>query len=152
MTGRVTSLWRHSIKSHGQETLQSVLLSAGRTMPWDRTWAVAHETSKATNEAWSPCAAFTLVSKTPTLMAITAKLDPKQVRVTPRHPGRPDLTYRPDTDVDQFLAWVAPLMPENRAASTRIVRVQGRGMTDSDFPSVTQGNLSSHRRRGAAGA
>lgn len=145
MTGRVASLWRHPIKSHGREELMRVSLTAGRTMPWDRTWAVAHEASRATSDAWSPCAAFTLVSKTPALMAITATLDEAAERVTLRHPDLPDLSFQPDTQPQAFLSWVKPLMPEDRAASARFVRVPGRGMTDSDFPSVTLCNLASHR-------
>jgi len=145
MTGTVASLWRHPIKSHGREALKAVALTAGQTMPWDRTWAVAHEASKATNAAWTPCAGFSRVSKAPMLMAVTAMLDEAAERITLRHPDRPDLTFLPDTEADAFLAWVAPLMPTNRAASARIVRVPGRGMTDSDFPSVTLCSMTSHR-------
>ncbi len=145
MTGSVASLWRHPIKSHGREALQDVTLKAGRTMPWDRVWAVAHEASKATNEAWSPCAAFSRVSKAPALMAVTARLNEASETVTLSHPDLPDLSILPDRDAEEFLAWVTPLMPADRAASARFVRVPGRGMTDSDFPSVTLCNLSSHR-------
>ena len=41
-------------------------------------------------------------------------------------------------------------MPENRAQSTAIHRVPGRGMTDSDFPSISLINLTSHHRDLAA--
>ena len=145
MTGTVASIWRHPIKSHGREALEAVSLIAGQTMPWDRAWAVAHEVSKATNEAWSPCAAFSRVSKAPALMAITATLNEATETLTLRHPDRPDLTFQPDTQPELLIDWVRPLMPENRAASARIVRVPGRGMTDSDFPSVTICNHASHR-------
>lgn len=145
MTGRVESLWRHPIKSHGREAVTSVELATGSTMPWDRTWAVAHEDSAATGEAWSPCAAFSRVAKAPSLMAIEAKLDEASETVSLAHPDRPPLSFAPDEDAGAFLDWVRPLMPEGRAASARIVRVPGRGMTDSDFPSVTLCNLSSHR-------
>ncbi len=145
MTGRVASLWRHPIKSHGREAVETVTLTAGQSMPWDRVWAVAHETSKAGNDAWSPCAAFSRVSKAPALMAVTATLDEATETITLRHPDRPDLTFRPDAEPDRLIEWVAPLMPQNRAASARIVRVPGRGMTDSDFPSVTLCNHASHR-------
>lgn len=143
MTGKVTGLWRHPIKSHGREALESVTLSPGQTMPGDRVWAVAHEKSRADNSAWAPCQNFTLVSKVPALMAMSARLRGEDV--TLRHPDRPDLTFAPDREEALFLDWVKPLMPENRAQSTRIVRVPGRGMTDSDFPSVTVCNMASHR-------
>jgi len=145
MSAAVASLWRHPIKSHGREALRSVVLAVGQTMPWDRVWAVAHEASKVTNEAWSRCANFSRVSKAPALMAITCSLDEDAESVTLHHPERPDLTFKPDHQADTFLDWVAPLMPQDRAASARIVRVPGRGMTDSDFPSVTLCSLSSHR-------
>ncbi|MDJ0824413.1 MAG: MOSC N-terminal beta barrel domain-containing protein [Rhodobacter sp.] len=145
MTGAVASLWRHPIKSHGREAVERVALTAGRTMPWDRTWAVAHEAAKADGSAWAHCANFSRVSKAPALMAITAELDETTETLTLRHPDRPDLTFRPDAEPDRLIDWVRPLMPADRAASARIVRVPGRGMTDSDFASVTLCNLSSHR-------
>ncbi len=42
MTGQVTQIWRHPIKSHGRETLQEVTVIPGQTMPGDRVWAVDH--------------------------------------------------------------------------------------------------------------
>lgn len=145
MTGSVTSIWRHPIKSHGREKLRHVTLSAGQTMPWDRVWAVAHEASKADGSSWVRCANFSRVSKAPALMAITATLDEANETLTLSHPNQPDLQFAPDREVAAFLDWVAPLMPKDRAASARIIRVPGRGMTDSDFPSVTLCNLASHR-------
>lgn len=145
MTGRVASLWRHPIKSHGREGVTSVMLAAGATMPWDRTWAVAHEHSSAGDAAWAHCSAFSRIAKAPALMAITCSLDEAAERLILSHPDRPDLGFHPDTEAEAFLDWVAPLMPPDRAASARIVRVPGRGMTDSDYPSVTLCNAASHR-------
>jgi len=145
MTGTVTSLWRHPIKSHGREALQSVSVQTGQTMPGDRVWAVAHEASKADGSAWVPCANFSRVSKAPELMAMTAALDEATGRVTLHHPRLDDLDFDPEVDADRFIAWVTPLMPADRAASAHIIRVPGRGMTDSDFPSVTLCSMASHR-------
>lgn len=145
MTGSVTSLWRHPIKSHGRESQRAVTLIAGQTMPGDRIWAVAHEMSKADNSGWSRCVNFSRGAKAPQLAAINAHLDEASSRVTLSHPDRPDLTFDPDGDISEFLEWVRPLMPPNRAASARMVRVPGRGMTDSDFPSVTLCSMASHR-------
>ncbi|MDK3073442.1 MOSC domain-containing protein [Sedimentitalea sp. JM2-8] len=145
MTGAVTSLWRHPIKSHGREAIDRVILSAGRTMPGDRIWAVAHDRSKADGSQWAPCVNFSRVSKVAGLMAITARLDDSTGLVTLSHPRLTDLTFDPDRDLAAFLIWVDPLMPKDRAASARILRVPDRGMTDSDFPSVTLCNAASHR-------
>ncbi|MCV6587099.1 MAG: MOSC domain-containing protein [Marinibacterium sp.] len=145
MTGQVASLWRHPIKAHGREEVLSTTLAPGCTMPGDRVWAVTHELSKATNADWSPCPNFSRAAKAPALMAISATYDEAAGQVTLRHPDRPDLTFAPDRDPQALINWVAPLMPADRAASVGLVRVPGRGMTDSDFPSVSLCNLASHR-------
>ncbi|EEE38425.1 mosc domain protein [Rhodobacteraceae bacterium KLH11] len=143
MSGAVTSLWRHPIKSHGRERLDQITMTPGQTMPGDRVWAVAHEASKADGSEWVPCANFSRGAKAPQLMAISAQLQGNSV--TLRHPERPDLSFEPDTQQQAFLDWVRPLMPTDRAASARIIRVPGRGMTDSDFPSVSLCNMATHR-------
>ncbi|MGB5557838.1 MAG: MOSC N-terminal beta barrel domain-containing protein [Paracoccaceae bacterium] len=145
MTGTVAQIWRHPIKSHGRESLDQVPLTAGRTMPWDRTWAVTHENTKSDGTAWAPCANFSIGSRAPLLQAIVASLDEATGTVSLTHPDRPDLRFNPDTEQGRFLEWVGPLMPQGRAASTGIVRVPDRGMTDTDFPSVSLINLASHR-------
>ncbi len=150
MTARVAALWRHPIKGHGRESLTQVTLTAGQTMPWDRRWAVAHELSEVDNSAWSPCAAFSRGAKVPGLMAISAHCDITTGTVTLRHPDRPDLSFDPDQDVQAFLDWVRPLMPSNRAQSKHLVRVEGRGMTDTDYPSISLLNLASNTAMTAA--
>jgi uncharacterized protein len=114
-------------------------------MPGDRVWAVAHDASQATGATWSPCTQFNRVAKAPALMAVTARYDEAADTVTLAHPERDTLTFDPDAEPQALMDWVAPLMPADRAAPARIVRVPGRGMTDSDFPSVTLCNLASHR-------
>lgn len=145
MTGHITSIWRHPIKSHGREALDEVVLEAGKTMPWDRVWAVAHDASKADGSKWVPCANFSRVAKAPALMAITCTLDETSGLVTLSHPQRDDLTFDPNGDATAFLSWVAPLVPRDRALPDRIISVPNRGMTDSDFASVTLCNMASHR-------
>ncbi|WP_420586089.1 MOSC domain-containing protein [Ruegeria sp.] len=146
MTAEVTQLWRHPIKSHGREAVQTVTVNPGQTMPGDRVWAVAHEASEADGSAWVPCANFSRGAKAPQLMAISARTDGDKLTLS--HPDRPDLSFAPDSGQDAFLDWVKPLMPTDRAASARIVRVPGRGMTDSDYPSISLCNMASHRAVG----
>lgn len=141
---KITTLLRYPLKSHGREALQHTVLTAGQSMPFDRLWAVAHDASKADGSGWVPCAHFSRVSKAPGLMAITSSLDEETGRLTLSHPTRPDLTFNPDTDTEDFIAWVTPLVPQDRALPERIIRLDGRGFTDSDFPSVTLCNHASH--------
>ncbi len=140
----VQALWRHPIKGHGREALSETTLSAGQTMPWDRRWAVSHELAEADNSAWAPCANFSRGSKNGAQMAINAISDETAGTVTLSHPDLPDLTFDPDREAHAFLDWVRPIMPANRAQSTRIVRVDGRGMTDTCYPSVSLINLASN--------
>jgi uncharacterized protein len=131
----LTRICRHPIKAHGREDLASVLLFAGACLPDDRRWAVAHDAAKLSS-GWSPCNNFHRGAKAPALMAITAELQGSAI--TLRHPDWPDLTFRPDQaeDLSLFLDWVAPLSPPDRAQPARIVSAD-RGMTDSEFPSIS---------------
>ncbi|MCW3780617.1 MOSC domain-containing protein [Defluviimonas salinarum] len=150
MTPTVASLQRHPLKSHGREALSAVTLTAGAGLPWDRRWAVAHDAAKIVEGEWSPCQNFSRGSKAPNLMAINARLDEATATLTLSHPDRPDLAFRPDeaADVARFLDWVRPLCPADRAQPARIYGVDGRGMTDTDYPSVSLISLASNRALG----
>ena len=143
MTGALAQIYRHPIKGHGREALASVDLSAGACLPWDRHWAVAHDAAQLT-PGWNPCVNFARGARAPSLMAVTCALDEATATVTLRHPDRDEITFRPDdpADLPRFLDWVRPLNPADRAQPARIVTA-GRGMTDSDFPSVSILSLAS---------
>lgn len=140
---RVAALWRHPIKAHGREPLTSVTLTEGQTLPWDRRWAVTHELTQTDGTAWAACANFTRAAKVPGLMAITTHSHEDGKTLTLSHPDLGDLTFNPDDEAAAFLAWIRPLMPENRAQSTGIIRARTQGLTDSDYPSVSLINLAS---------
>lgn len=145
MTGRLAHIWRHPIKSHGIEPLPRVTLNAGEAIPFDRSWAVKHEGARMTGGDWAPCANFSRGAKASQLMAIKCKLDPATEQVTLTHPARPDLTLHPERDADKLIDWVQPLMPENRARSTEVVRAASQAFTDSPFPSISIANLATHK-------
>lgn len=140
----VTALWRHPLKAHGREALDKVTLVAGQNMPFDRTWAVAHENARIKGDGWQKCANFTRGASTPALMAITATLDEETEALTLCHPDLPPLTFNPDRDAQAFLDWVAPLMAQGRSQPEDILRLPNRGFTDSAFPSLSLNNLASH--------
>ncbi|MBT0955799.1 MOSC domain-containing protein [Alphaproteobacteria bacterium KMM 3653] len=145
--GAVAEIWRHPLKAHGREEMTEVRLEPGKCLPWDRTWAVAHEASSADGSEWVHCNNFTRGAKAPQLMAITSRLEETTETLHLAHPERPDLAFRPGTEEGQeaFLKWVAPLMPEGRAQPARIISVPGRGLTDNPFPSISIANIASHR-------
>ncbi|ASM73360.1 MULTISPECIES: MOSC domain-containing protein [Roseobacteraceae] len=144
----VTALWRHPIKSHGREVIHSVSLTEGQTMPWDRTWAVTHDKTKfdAQTPEWVSCRNFMLGTLTPKLAGLWAELDEASRTITLTHVDLGKLTFCPDdaADVQRFLAWVTPLCPADRLLPDGIASVQGRGLTDSAFPSISVMNVASH--------
>ncbi|MDW3224698.1 MAG: MOSC domain-containing protein [Paracoccaceae bacterium] len=142
---KITHILRHPLKSHGREALDAVVLSPAHAMPYDRLWAVAHDASKADGSAWAPCANFSRGSKAPGLLAISSRLDEEREILSLSHPDLPDLSFHPDTEADKLIEWVMPLVPQDRALPDRIIRLDNRGFTDSDFPSVTLCNLASHK-------
>ena len=148
MTSHVAAIWRHPIKAHGREPLAHVLLSEGRCIPWDRRWAVAHEMAKfdPENPRWVACGNFSRGAKAPQLQAISARCDLGKGLVTLSHPKLKDLTINPDdaADAGNFIQWVMPISPANRALPAQIVRAPKRGMTDTDFPSISLINKASH--------
>jgi len=143
----LSQIFRHPIKAHGVEAIDSAVLEAMKCIPFDRHWAVAHETAKISGSEWAPCANFTRGSKAPGLVAIKAELDEVAEKITLTHPDLEPITFDPETESDRFIAWSAPLVPEGRASS-HIVSVPGRGMTDSDFPSISICNHASNRAVG----
>lgn len=145
MTGKLTHICRHPIKSHGREDLASVVLLAGEGLPMDRHWAVAHDAAKLV-DGWNPCVNFARGSKAPALMAISAHLaaaDNSEIEL--HHPAQGTLRFHPDRagDLPRFLDWVRPLNPPDRAQPARIVKA-GRMMSDTDYPSVSILNLASN--------
>lgn len=145
MTPILKHIWRHPIKSHGREELTSIELSKDKTLPWDRCWAVAHETSKANNGSWAECVNFSRGSKAPKLMAINASLNESNEEVTLSHPELESITIHPEKNADELINWVYPIMPENRSKSEKVIRVLGRGMTDTDYPSISLNSITSHQ-------
>lgn len=144
----VTALWRHPIKSHGREALAFVDLIAGQAMPWDRRWAVTHPDCKfaADDPAWVMCRNFMIGTLTPSLAGIWATLDEAANSVTLRHADLDDITFCPDNaaDITRFVAWVRPLCPDDKPRPTGIITLPARGLTDTDYPSVSIMNTASH--------
>jgi len=109
-------------------------------MPGDRVWAVSNALSKfdPENPAWVSCANFIRGSKAPSLIAFSATLAGDTYTVT--HAGTKErYSFAPDDPAQHagFLAFLARYIPENRAQPKALVKVPARGMTDTDFPSVS---------------
>ena len=147
MTGTVCALRRHPIKAHGRETLTHVDLTVGQTIPWDRTWAVALDRAKIEDGVWSACGNFHRAAKNPALMPLTSQTD-DEGRITVAHPDLYPLTFDPATEGQAFIDWLSPLVPADGARPARLISAGSRGMTDTDFPSISLNNMSSLRALG----
>ncbi len=145
MTARLTEIFRYPIKAHGAELIETANVTSGTCLPFDRAWAAVHEESSEDGTVWAKCRNFSRGAGAPELMAISSTLDEVSGLLTLRHPNQADLTFDPNTESDAFVAWVKPLMPENRAQTTRLVKAVQQGMTDSDFPSISLASHSSRR-------
>lgn len=147
MGWRLAHIFRHPIKAHGREALAKVDLTEGRCLPLDRHWAVAHEAAMLM-PGWNPCMNFTRGAKVPALQAIRSVWDGATLTLT--HPDLAPLTIDPDTQAGEgaLLDWLRPLHSADRAAPAKLVKA-GRGMTDTDFESVSILNLASNAALGA---
>ncbi len=140
MTGRVTDIRRHPIKGIGSEVLERSALDPVAAMPGDRAWAIMWGDTEDTGE-WQARRNFAQCASAPELMAITAKTDGTEI--TLNHPKAGSVRFDPTTEGDRLVAWLAPLIPAERGAATRLIRAPGHGMTDVPDPWISIQNLSS---------
>lgn len=152
MTGELTHIVRHPIKSIGWEVLGSVELTAGSVLPNDRRWAIAHEaaTFSGTPDGWHPKRNFVRGVAGPQLMSVEARLSEDERHVALSHPNRPDIRVAPDLpeDAAALLEWISPLWPDSRPAVSRVVAVDRIAMTDVPDPFVAILSKSSLRALG----
>jgi uncharacterized protein YcbX len=145
----VAQIWRHPIKSIGAERIGRADLTKGRTMPNDRVWALTHEKTRFDFDApeWVSCRSFLRGSIAPLFAAVRARIDGATGRLSLSHPRLPSLTIDPEDADDRarFRDWVAPICPEGVPGPLALARVPGRGMTDSNYPSVSIKSLASLR-------
>ncbi len=143
---------RHPVKAIGWEDLPAVTLTPGRTLPFDRVWAVAHEaaTFPGQPDGWQRKLNFLRGVAGPELMAVRARLEDGRLHLA--HPRRPDLAIDPDDarDRERLIDWLRPLWPEGRPAPSHVVHVPGHPMTDVPGPWLSILSLGGLRTLSAA--
>lgn len=141
MSIKVAKIFRHTIKSVGSESINSVDLHSGKTMPWDRVWALAHYKTRLPEgeNHWLPCSSFLRGAIAPNLMAVSAKFDEVTETFELKHPSLKTLSFNPneDRDLQEFLFWIKPLCPENGPSPASLYKVDDRGSTDTEYPSIS---------------
>lgn len=144
----LAQIWRHPIKAHGAERLDTVSLVEGETMPWDRTWAVPHETARTDGGSWVSCRNFARGAGYPSLMALDASFNPETETIKLTHPKLSEFSFCPDDSPEAFLQWIKPILPAGRPSPTGIIRATSQGMTDQSKPWISILNLASLRSLG----
>jgi uncharacterized protein YcbX len=146
----LAEIYRHPVKSLGEEALDEVRLEPGRALPWDRAWAVGHGGTRHDPERPEIGVPGNFVNQThvPRLAQITVAFDEATGRLTLSHPDRPELTVVPGTaEGDGALAeWVAPLTEGTpRTGPFSICHARGAAFTDFEDTHVSIGSVASRR-------
>lgn len=132
---RIDRIYRHPVKSVGTEQLNAITLEAGKPMPGDRAYAVAHaggDWDAATPE-WMRCRNFARVAYTPALSAVDVAYDPTRHKIRCRLPGQPEVQASLDDLAGrQALAeWVGAVVGDTQKGPFTIAEVPGASLTDS---------------------
>ena len=137
---KVTDLWRHPVKGVGCEQLGSVALETGKTMPWDRHWALAHADAKVdyANPEWARCLNFARGARGYKLMAVTSQFDENTGVIHLKHPDLDDISVNPEdaSDARDLIEWVTKISDPKRSLPSHVFKA-GRGMTDSSAQTLS---------------
>ena len=138
MSASVSNIVRHPIKSIGREELARVDLTAGKWMPFDRVWAVAHERSKL-NGGWEQKVNFLRAVTGPALMAVTAEMAEAKKSLTLSHPTAGSVSVRPDSAEDDvtLINWLRQLWPGDCPRPTALYRARDAHLTDVPDPWIS---------------
>lgn len=131
-------IWRHPIKSHGREQLNSVELTAGIAMPNDRRFAIAHARAKISDD-WMACQNFNRGSKLGALNAIECHLDDKNDMITLSHFEHGSIIANPNTDdgAKAILDFALRVGDNLDFVPTKFLELKTRAYTDTDYPSIS---------------
>ena len=140
-------IFRHPVKSLGEEALPEVDLANGKPMPFDRRWAIAH--GEAENiRGWAAPKNFVNQTHVPRFAQIKAQFLPESHTLRLSHPDLPDLTVRPGSvDGDDTLSeWIEPLVKgTTRSGPFLIYSFPNVAFTDFEETHISIGSEASRR-------
>lgn len=141
------AIYRHPIKSLGEEALEEVVLEAGRPMPHDRIWAISH------GGAWNPAepvwmgGSARMVSTTyvPRLAQMKARYEDATASVHLSHPDLGELSVQPSDPLHHAVltGWIEPLLEgTGREGPFHVCEAPGVAFTDFEEThlSIATGN------------
>lgn len=149
MSWTLAEIYRHPVKSLGEEPLDAVTLSPGRPVPWDRAWAIGHAGTRwrPGRSPWEDPGNFVTQTHVPALARITTAFDEATGRLTLRHPECADLLVAPGTsEGDAALsAWIAPLVDDSARQGPFTVCRAPVAFTDFEETHVSIASVASRR-------
>lgn len=148
MAVTLAAIYRHPVKSLGEEALSRVAVAAGRAMPWDRVWAIAHgkSTFDPLEPAWVESKTNIIQSTNPNLARIVCAFSEATGKLALSHPDLGDVVADPETEGERLAEWLAPIAAPSGPPPYRVIRAPG-GQALTDFPDThfAIGNLASLR-------
>ena len=144
---RLDALYRHPVKSLGEEALDQATLAPGHAMPWDRKWAIAH------GGAWDPAnpgwmgGSAKMVSTTyvPRLAQMQVRFEETTESVHLSHPDLGALSVQPSDPLHHpvLTRWIEPLLEgTGREGPFHVCEAPGVAFTDFEEThiSIATGN------------
>ena len=147
MTCTLAHIFRHPVKSLGEEELEATDLSKGKPIPFDRRWAVAHGNAESIH-GWAPPKNFINQTHVPRLAQIKCSFRPENHMLHLSHPDRPDLAVRPGSAEgdDELSEWLDPLVQGTTRSGPFLVYERPDGaFTDFIETDISIGSESSRR-------
>jgi uncharacterized protein len=149
MSWTLAEIYRHPVKSLGEEALDEATLETGRFLVHDRTWAIAHAGSDWDPEhpAWAHCRNFVTQRHVTALARTRTTWDDARGLLSLAHPDRPAIEVDPDApDGARALTdWIAPLAGAHQPGPYRLARLADGAFTDGEECHVTIASTASRQ-------
>ncbi len=145
----VDQIWRFPVKSLGSERISKAIFKKDKTLVGDRIWALTYENSRfdLKHPTWYPSQVFLRCTIAPLFAAVHTKINSEDNTITFSHPSLESirLNLEHESHRQQFVNWVLPICPQNGPKPSELCRVPERGITDTEYPSVSLNSMSSLR-------
>ena len=149
MTGLVAAIFRHPVKGFTPEPLSTAALTAGRTFPGDRIYAVENGPSgfDPAAPAFVPKQKFAVLAAIPAVARAKTAYDEASGVLTATAPGQPMFSgaLTQPAGREAFAAWLARLLGEAAAGPLKVVAAPEHHFTDHPKGHVSIINLASVR-------
>lgn len=146
----LSAIYRHPIKSLGEEALDTVALAAGEAMPHDRKWAISH------GGAWDPgapgwiggSAKMVSTSYVPRLAQMKVRYEEPTESAHLSHPDLGELSVQPSDPLHHNVLtnWIEPLLEgTGREGPFHVCEAPGVAFTDFEETHISIATANSLR-------